>query len=181
MSTDEKTEIALTSKFHDPLLAPTEQLVKAEMDVEHYTEAQRRAKAAEENELTAPLVERTGPLPERLTTLKYLTPEDQRLYARDADGSFVLAFLKASDHVSVMHYTDRIGRSIHLLREGETPETQRAREQRNKEMEKRVHDILAEDERKKRQAEMEAFEAEERKRRAEFERQREEHYRRYSA
>lgn len=181
MSTDEKTEIALTSKFHDPLLAPTEQLVKAEADLEHYTEAQRRAKAAEENELTAPLAERTGPLPERLETLRFLTPEDQQLYKRDMDGSFVLSYLRESDAVSLMAHHERMGRSIRVLREGETPATQRAREQRAKEMEQKVWDILDANEKARRQKELEAFEAEERKRRAEFDRQRREHYGRHSA
>lgn len=131
----------------DPMQTEREALVKAEADAEHYREAQRRAAAATEAEMVAPLAERRGPLPERLTTLKYLAPEDHQLYARDVDGSFVLSYVRINDEHTVTAYTDRIGRGLTVLGEDETPITRRAQDHRRREMEAKVHDILARTER----------------------------------
>lgn len=157
----------------DRMQTEREALVKAQADVEHFAEAQRRATAAAEYEQAAPLAERRGPLPERLATLAYLPPEDQQLYAKDMDGSFVLAYIRINDEHSVSAYTDRIGRGISVLGEDETPITRRAQEHRRREMEAKVHAILADTARKEAEAKLAAEEDRLRKEQAKIDAERE--------
>ncbi|MCO4098779.1 MAG: hypothetical protein HEQ38_05090 [Gemmatimonas sp.] len=136
-----------------------EALAKAEMDRDAYAEVTLRAKAAEEAELVAPLAERTSALPERLATLRYLAPEDQTLYARDIDGSFVLAWVRASDQASVLAHTERIGKAIHVLSGDDTPVTHKAREMKQREQMAKVNAILERDAKEKADKELAALSA----------------------
>lgn len=171
------TENTLQSKYHDPLLAPAEEAVKAESEQASRAELARRAEAAAAYEESAPLATRTAALPERLATLKYLAPEDQELYARDVDGSFVLTYVRIHDEASLKAHAERVGRSLHVLNADETPHTHAARAKRAQEMESEVWKILDAEEKAKREAQMAKFDAEEQKRRAEYDRQREEYLR----
>ncbi|WP_396224965.1 hypothetical protein [Gemmatimonas sp.] len=132
----------------DSLQSEREAMVKAEANAAHYAEAIRRATAAAEYELVAPLAERHGPLPERLPTVQYLTPEDQQLYKRDMDGSWVLSFVRINDVHSVTAHTDRIGKTLHVLGEDETPTSRLAQQHRQREMEAKVSEYLVNAERK---------------------------------
>lgn len=129
----------------DPLQSEREALVKAEADAAHVAEKNRRAAAAAEAELVAPLATRTAALPERLQTLRYLDPADQQLYARDADGSFVLAYVRIEDEASVAAYADRLGKTLSALSGDETPTTRLAQQRHRKEMEDKVNAILERD------------------------------------
>lgn len=126
-----------------------EALAKAVMDRDAYAEAARRSSAATEAELVAPLAERTSALPERLATLRYLAPEDQALYSRDIDGSFVLAWVRASDQESVLAHAARIGKGIHVLSGDDTPATHAARAMKQKEQMAKVNQILERDAKEK--------------------------------
>lgn len=159
----------------DPASTEREKLAKAQMDHAAYTEAQRRAAAAEEAELVAPLAERHGPLPERLPTLRYLAPEDQQLYAKDVDGSFVLRYVRINDEHTVTAYTDRIGRGLTVLGEGETPASRKAQQIRQQEMTDRVNAILARDTKAKADQERAAIEERQAKERQAHEQERERH------
>ncbi|WP_461411751.1 hypothetical protein [Gemmatimonas sp.] len=143
----------------DPLQSERESLVKAEADAAHLAEANRRAAAAAEAELVAPLATRTAALPERLTTLRYLDPADQQLYARDMDGSFVLAYVRIDDTATMGAYADRVGKGLSVLGMDETPASRLAQQHRQKEMQDKVNDILERDAKaaaEKRIAEIEA-------------------------
>jgi hypothetical protein len=150
-----------------------EALAKAEMDRDSYAESFRRLSAATEAELVAPLAERTSALPERLTTLRYLAPEDQTLYARDIDGSFVLAWVRASDQASVLAHTARIGKAIHVLSGDDTPATFKAREMKQREQIAKVNAILERDARAKADKEIAELEERQRQERAQFQAERE--------
>jgi hypothetical protein len=135
-----------------------EALAKAEMDRDAYAEAFRRAKAAEEAERVAPLAERKV-LPERLPTLAYLPPEDQILYEKDLDGSFVLAWVRASDPASVMAHAKQLGKTIHVLSGDDTPATFKAREMKQREQMAKVNAILERDAKEKADKELAALSA----------------------
>jgi hypothetical protein len=147
----------------DPIQQEREALAKAQLDQESHAEARRRATHAAEAEAVAPLAERTGALPERLTTLRYLSPDDQQLYARDVDGSFVLAYLRRTDEASVLAHAERIGKTLHVLGEDETPATRRAQQLKQQEMTAKVNAILERDAQAKADREREAFEAQQAK------------------
>ncbi|MFN8858768.1 MAG: hypothetical protein ACK5ZR_00420 [Gemmatimonadaceae bacterium] len=157
----------------DPLQPEREALVKAEADAAHHAEAHRRAAAAAEYELVAPLAERTGPLPLTLATVKYLPVEEQQLYQRAADGSWVLAFVKITDQASVMGHAEHIGTRIHVLGEDETPVSRAARQHRQREMEAKVHQHLADAERKAAEEKLAREEAQLRAQMAQLEAERE--------
>lgn len=143
----------------DPLQTGHEERAKAKMDYEAVLEANRRATAAAENEITAPLVERTRALPERLDTLRYLSPEDQQMYGRDFDGSFVLRYVRITDEASTMAHVERIGKSITVLGADETPASRKAQQIRQQEMTDKVNAILADTARKEAEAKLAAEEA----------------------
>ncbi len=177
-TTDTESKPApLQSKYYDPLLAPAEEAVRAESEQASRAELARRAEAAAAYEESAPLATRTAALPERLATLRFLAPEDQELYARDMDGSFVLSYVRLSDTASVEAHRERIGRSIHTLGEDETPHTHAARAKRAEEMRAKVFEILDAEEKAERQAQLAKWDEEEQKRRADYDRQREEYMR----
>lgn len=157
----------------DPLQPEREAMVKAEADAAHRAEAQRRAAAAAEYELVAPLADRTGPLPLMLPTVKHLPVEDQPLYKKALDGSWVLSFVKINDQASVMAHTEHIGKSITVLGEDESPVTRLAQQHRQREMEAKVWDLVATKEREAAEEKLAREEAQLRAQMAQLEAERE--------
>ncbi len=143
----------------DPAAAEREAMVKAQHDKAAYDEAARRAAFAAEQELVAPLAARTGALPARLETLRYLPVEDQPLYQRAADGSFVLGHVRINDDASLLEHADKIGRGITVLGAEETPASRAAQQQRQQEMEAKARKYLDEQERARIEAAKERAEA----------------------